>query len=99
MTAVKAASVKATPMIDGDLAALPVCAVRFRVASVMDLYLFDFRSAEQARRTEDENQNQDAEGGDILVFGGEISRPECLDEADQHAAQHGARQRADAAEH
>ena len=48
---------------------------------------------------EDQHDGQDREGGDILVVDREIGRPQRLDQADQQAAEHRARQRADAAEH
>src|ERR1700680_4569087 len=43
---------------------------------------FDFGPAEQAGRKEDQHDDQDREGGDILVFDGEIRRPHRLDKAD-----------------
>ena len=43
--------------------------------------------------------DQDGEGGNVLVFGAEISRPESLDQVRSEAAEHRAGQRADTAEH
>ena len=54
---------------------------------------------ENAGRHEDQRDREDHERRHVLVVGGEIGRPEHLDEADQEAAEHRAGQRADAAEH
>src|SRR5579871_2826882 len=62
------------------------------------LDFFDFRSAEQAGRKEDENDDQDGERGNVLVLDREIGGPERLDQADRQSAEHGAGERADATE-
>ena len=49
-------------------------------------------------RQENEHDDEDREGGDILVLDREIGRPHRLDETDEDAAEHRAGQRADAAE-
>src|SRR6266568_7951224 len=46
------------------------------------LHFFDFGPAQQAGRKEDQDDDQDREGCDILVFDREISRPQGFDEAD-----------------
>src|SRR5712671_1275814 len=61
--------------------------------------LLDIRPSEQALRQEDERDGEDRESRDVLVVGREIGRPQRLDQADQQAADHRARQRTDAAEH
>src|SRR5690349_12675796 len=53
---------------------------------------FDFGPAEQAGRKEDQHHDEDRERSDVLVLDREIGRPECLDQADQETAQHGAGQ-------
>src|SRR5262249_9884055 len=68
-----------------------------RESTISDL--FDLRFAEQPGRPEDQDEHEDGEGRDVLVFAGEVAGQEDLDKADQQAAQHGARQRADAAQH
>src|SRR6516164_832027 len=57
------------------------------------------RASEQTGRPEDQDQHQDREDDHISPSHLEILPSERFDEADQHAAQHGARQIADAAEH
>src|SRR5215217_8049699 len=71
-----------------------------RSASIaVPLNLFDFGPAEDARRHEDQHDGENREGGHILVFNREVSGPQRLDQADDEPAEHGAGQRADAAEH
>src|SRR3546814_15294494 len=65
---------------------------RSRCCTVIISHLLDFGAAEQARGAEDQNDDQNREDGDILVFDAEIGRPEGLDQADQQTAEHGARQ-------
>src|SRR5215218_2492214 len=60
---------------------------------------FDFGPAEQAGRKEDQHHDQDRERRNILVLDREISRPQGFDQTDQKSTQHGARKRADAAQH
>src|ERR1700745_2694657 len=60
---------------------------------------FDFGTAEQAGRHEDQNHDQERECGDVLLLDREIGRPEGFDQADREATRHRARQRTDAAEH
>src|SRR5262249_8082561 len=62
-------------------------------------HLVHVRSAEDALRQEDHGDGEDGEGGDILIVGGEIGRPHGLDQTDQQAAEHGARERANASQH
>src|SRR4029077_15008386 len=62
------------------------------------LDFFDFGAAEQAGRKEDQHHDQDRERGDVLVFDGEIGRPEGFDQTDQETAEHRTGQRSDAAE-
>jgi hypothetical protein len=50
-------------------------------------------------RSKDEHEHQDRERRDVLVLDREIGRPERLDQADEQAAEHCSRHRADAAEH
>src|SRR5215475_9182794 len=68
-------------------------------ASSTILDFLHVRAAENALGQEDHGDGEDGEGGDVLVVGGEIGRPHGLDQADQEPAEHGARQRADAAQH
>src|SRR5262245_37520938 len=68
-------------------------------ASTAISHLLDFRPAQYALGEEDQRDGEDREGGDILVVDGEIGRPQGLDQADQQPAEHGARQRADAAQY
>src|SRR3977135_4195638 len=90
MSAVSAASLSARPTstrgaVDADAG-----------AAISDF--LHFRPAEQALRQEDQRDREDREGRDVLVVDREIGRPHGLDQADQDSADHGARQRADAAE-
>src|SRR5712691_1173574 len=59
--------------------------------------LLDFRSAENAGGQEDQDHDEDRKRRNVLVLDGKIGGPEGLDQADEEAAEHGARQRADAA--
>src|SRR5215510_12012085 len=68
-------------------------------ASCAISHLLHVRPAEDALRQEDHGDGEDGEGGDILVVGREIRRPHGLDETDQQATDHGARERADASQH
>src|SRR3954452_3157833 len=54
----------------------------------MRLDLLDRGLAEQAGGQEDQDHDQDAEGGHVLVLQAEIARPERLDQAEHQAAQH-----------
>src|SRR6202140_4448988 len=76
----------------------PLCAPACLTAACIS-DLLDIRPAEQALRQEDQGDGEYGEGGDVLVVDGKVSRPESLDQADQKAADHRARQRADAAQH
>src|SRR5579883_1927465 len=69
------------------------------VTAVMASYLLDIGPAQQSGRAEDQHEDEDREGGHVLVFHGEIAGPHRFDQADEEAAQHRPRQRADAAEH
>src|SRR5579863_1953553 len=60
---------------------------------------FDFGPAEQAGWQEDQDDNENGEGGDVLIFDGKVSRPHRFDQPDQNTADHGSGQRSDAAEH
>src|SRR5262249_43224721 len=62
-------------------------------------HLLHVRAAEQALGQEDERDGEDREGCDVLVVDRKIRRPHGFDETDEKAADEGARQRADAAEH
>src|SRR5262249_56592739 len=62
-------------------------------------HLLHVGPAENALRHEDHHDRQDRKGGNVLVGEGHVFAPQGLDDADQEAAEHGARQRADAAEH
>src|SRR5215831_17719728 len=78
-----------------------VRAASFSIAGRRDPFisdLHDLRFAEQARRAEDQHEYEDGEDGDVLVFAGEVAGPEHFDQPDHQPAQHGTRQRADAAE-
>src|SRR4051794_30397440 len=55
--------------------------------------LLDLGPAEDAGRHEDEGDGEDREGRDVLVLDREISRPHGLDQPDDKAAQHRARER------
>src|SRR5579871_956582 len=72
----------------------PVVAERSAISDLLDL-----RATEQPGRPENQHQHQDAERSDVFVFDREVGRVERLDQADQEAAQHGARQRSDTAQH
>src|SRR5690242_17960124 len=48
----------------------------------------DIRPAEQALRQENKRDGENREGRDVLVVGGEIGRPQRLDQADEEAADH-----------
>src|SRR5947207_9076523 len=61
-------------------------------------HLLHIRSPEDALRQEDHGDGENGEGGNVLVVDREVGRPEGLDQADQQAAEHRARQRANAAE-
>src|SRR5215211_9183144 len=61
-------------------------------------HLLDFRPPEDALGQEDQRNGEDREGGDVLVVDREVGGPHGLDQPDQQAAEHRARQRADAAE-
>src|SRR5665213_2629783 len=63
------------------------------------LYFLDIRPAEQALRQEYQCYRQYGKGRDVFIVDGKISRPECFNQTDQDAADHGAWQRADAAKH
>src|SRR6185437_5716212 len=76
-----------------------VCCLEAGAATSGPSDFFDFGPAEQAGRHEDQHDNEDREGGDVLVLDRKIGRPEGLDQSDREAAEHGARQRADSAEH
>src|ERR1017187_6307958 len=60
-------------------------------------HLLDIRPAEQALRQEDQCDGEHGKGGDVLVVDGKIGRPHGLYQANENAADHRARQRADAA--
>src|SRR6516162_1937115 len=62
-------------------------------------YLLDVGPAEDALGQEDHHDRKDREGGSVLVGVRHVFGPERLDHAAQQAAEHCARQRADAAEH
>src|SRR5262245_57059144 len=62
-------------------------------------HLLHVGPAEDALRQEDHGDGENGEGGDVLVVDGEVRRPQGLDETDEQSAEHGARQRADSAQH
>src|SRR5207302_3799375 len=62
------------------------------------LDLLDLGFAEKALRQEDQHCGEHRKRGDVLIFNREVGRPEDLDEADHETTEHGARDRADAAE-
>src|SRR3982751_4041361 len=76
---------------------MPVSTLGRRGSIVSDL--LDLRFAEEAGRSEDQDQHEDGERRDVLVLAREIRRPENLDQPDQQAAEHGSGQGADAAQH
>src|SRR5262249_9807125 len=101
-----AASLKArgrsTPAAAPACTAMLVCvagtAPPYRRSGVMPSHLLHVGSAEQPLRHEDQGDGEDREGGDILVVGGEIGRPERFDQPDQQSADDRAGERADAAQ-
>src|SRR5882762_5332445 len=80
-----------------SFSALPT-STRGAVATLMS-YLLDFGSSQQALRQEDQRDGEDRERRDVLVIDREVGRPHGFDQADQQSADHGAGERADAAEH
>src|ERR1700730_5193347 len=80
-----------------SFSALPT-SMRGAVATLMS-YLLDFGPSQQTLRQEDQRDREDREGRDVLVIDREVGRPHGLDQADQQAADDGAGERADAAEH
>src|SRR5690348_13675825 len=79
-----------------------VSAASFSIEGIrptMSSDLLDLRFAQETGRPEDQHQHQNGEDRDVLVLAREVAGPEHLDQADQQSAQHGARQRADAAQH
>ena len=62
------------------------------------LHLREGRGAEQAGRPDEQDDDQDAEDDQVLVRGGDVGSGERLGEPDQEAAEHGAGNRADAAD-
>src|SRR3984885_6687005 len=97
MTPIKAASRNASAILTRSLWARALRAPAARPEPISDL--LDIGPAEQALRQEDERNRQHGKSGDVLVVDRKVSRPEDLDQADQQAADHRARQRTDAAEH
>src|SRR5262249_40309314 len=101
-----AASLKArgrsTPAAAPACTAMLVCvagtAPPYRRSVVMPSHRLHVGSAGQRRRHEDQGDGEDREGGDILVVGGEIGRPERFDQPDQQSADDRAGERADAAQ-
>src|SRR4051794_17946106 len=79
-----------------SFSALPT-STRGAVATLMS-YLLDFGPPQQTLRQEDQRDGEDGKGGDVLVVDREVGRPHGFDQADQQASNHGAGQRADAAE-
>src|SRR5690625_3113440 len=70
-----------------------------RARAVVMSHLFYGRPAQQAAGSEDQHQHQDAEGEDVFVVAADIARKQGFKNAEQQPAQHGSRQRADAAQH
>src|SRR5690606_9996299 len=75
-----------------------VCWLRAGAATSGPSDFFDFGTAKQAGRHEDQHDDQDRESCDILILDRKVSRPERLDQSDREASEHRARQRAYAAE-